>query len=87
MPRGRKKEKYIDVSKMRDIETYEHKDKKRSNNPAAGMAQYDKVAEEKKTYQYDPHLDPNLQWAGKKEGVSFDPHPRYIFTNPSNLIK
>jgi adenine-specific DNA-methyltransferase len=72
MPRGRKKEKYIDVSKMRDIETYEHKDKKRSNNPAAGMAQYDKVAEEKKTYQYDPHLDPNLQWAGKKEGVSFD---------------
>lgn len=26
----------------------------------------------KKTYQYDPHLDPQLQWAGKAEHASFD---------------
>ena len=26
----------------------------------------------KKTYQFDPHLDPQLQWAGKTEGLSFD---------------
>src|SRR5690606_9056546 len=26
----------------------------------------------KKTYQYDPHLDPQLQWAGKAEHTSFD---------------
>ena len=26
----------------------------------------------KKKYQYDPHLDPQLQWAGKKEHTSFD---------------
>ena len=25
-----------------------------------------------KTYAYDPHLDPQLQWAGKAEHVSFD---------------
>ena len=39
---ARKKEKpIIDVDKLREIETYDHKDKKRSNNPTVGMAQYD----------------------------------------------
>lgn len=28
--------------------------------------------EEKKTYQYDPHLDPQLYWAGKAEHTSFE---------------
>ncbi len=27
---------------------------------------------EKKTYQYDPHLDPQIQWGGKAEHISFD---------------
>ncbi len=26
----------------------------------------------KKTYAYDPHLDPQLQWAGKAEHTSFE---------------
>lgn len=72
MPRGRKKQDDIDVSKMRDIETYEHKDKKRTNNPPVGMAQHDTAPESKKTYAFDPHIDPTLDWAGKKEGLSFD---------------
>ena len=37
------------------------------------MAQHDKAEEKLKTYQFDPHLDPTLQWAGKAEGTSFDP--------------
>ena len=61
-----------DVDKMRDIETYTHDDKKRTNNPPVGMAQHDKSEEKVKTYQFDPHLDPTLQWAGKAEGASFD---------------
>ena len=61
-----------DTSKMRDIETYTHDDKKRTNNPPVGMAQHDKAAEKVKTYQFDPHLDPELQWAGKAEGTSFE---------------
>lgn len=61
-----------DVDKMRDIETYTHDDKKRTNNPPVGMAQHDKSEEKVKTYQFDPHLDPTLQWAGKAEGTSFD---------------
>src|SRR5262249_33438644 len=28
--------------------------------------------EEKKTYAYDPHIDPSLQWAGKAERTSFE---------------
>jgi adenine-specific DNA-methyltransferase len=27
---------------------------------------------ESKTYQYDPHLDPQLIWAGKAEHTSFE---------------
>ena len=30
------------------------------------------VSKKVKTYQFDPHLDPTLQWAGKAEGMSFD---------------
>ena len=72
MPRGRKKQEDIDISNMRDIETYDHKDKKRANNPPVGMAQHDTTPETKKTYAFDPHIDPQLDWAGKKEGLSFD---------------
>ena len=61
-----------DTSKMRDVETYTHDDKKRTNNPPVGMAQHDRSEEMVKTYQYDPHLDPTLQWAGKAEGTSFE---------------
>lgn len=69
MPR---KAAVTDADKMRDIETYIHDDKKRTNNPPVGMAQHDRSEEKMKTYQYDPHLDPTLQWAGKAEGMSFD---------------
>lgn len=61
-----------DISKLRDIEHYVHDDKDRVNNPPVGMAQHDKAAEKVKTYQYDPHIDPTLQWAGKAEGMTFD---------------
>ncbi len=56
---------------LRDIDYYDHSDKKRANNPKVGMSRYDKVAEESATYSYDPHIDPSLQWAGKKEREEF----------------
>lgn len=67
-----RKAKEVDTSKMRDVEAYTHDDKKRTNNPPVGMAQHDKSEEKVKTYQYDPNIDPSLQWAGKAEGLSFD---------------
>ena len=61
-----------DAEKMRDVDAYTHDDKQRTNNPPVGMAQHDKAEERVKTYQFDPHLDPALQWAGKAEGTSFE---------------
>lgn len=56
------------------IEQYEHKDKTRLNNPPVGLvdAHNDNGGQKKRTYQYDPHLDPQLQWAGKAEHTSFE---------------
>jgi adenine-specific DNA-methyltransferase len=58
----------------RPIEQYDHKDKTRVNNPQVGLVtpRTDPLATTHKTYFYDPHLDPQLQWAGKKEHLSFD---------------
>jgi len=61
-------------SNKKPLEQYEHKDKQRLNNPPVGLvdAHTDNGGQRKKTYQYDPHLDPQLQWAGKAEHTSFD---------------
>jgi len=59
---------------IRKIEQYEHSKDKRSNIPHVGLVTPDSDPDtgEKKTYEYDPHLDPQLQWTGKKEHTSFD---------------
>jgi adenine-specific DNA-methyltransferase len=56
-----------------DVEQYIHDEQKRLNNPPVGLvtAETDHV-NGKKTYHFDPHLDPQLVWAGKVEGLSFD---------------
>ena len=59
-------------TKMREVYDYEHGDKMRVNNPPVGMAQYDTRDEQMKAYEYDPHIDPSLQWAGKAEHTSFE---------------
>ncbi|MCK5509675.1 MAG: site-specific DNA-methyltransferase [Desulfobacterales bacterium] len=58
----------------KQIEQYEHSNKKRANNPPVGLvtSKSDPDTGEKKTYEYDPHLDPQLQWAGKTEHTSFE---------------
>ncbi len=59
--------------KKRVIESYEHKDKQRANNPPVGLVTpgTDPEGGEKSVYAYDPHLDPQLVWAGKAEHTSF----------------
>ena len=57
----------------RPVEQYDHKGKKRPNNPPAGLVDVKSDAGESgKTYTYDPHLDPTLVWAGKAERTSFE---------------
>ena len=57
----------------RNIETYAHADKERVNNPPVGLVtpETDRDAG-RKIYAHDPHLDPQLSWAGKAEHTSFE---------------
>lgn len=56
MAKKRKKSK-------KDIEQYAHSDKKRANNPPVGLVSPETDKDEgSKTYQYDPHVDPALQF-------------------------
>ena len=65
MPRRTRKPK-----EKKPIDQYDHKEASRANNPPVGLVtpETDRDAG-KKTYAYDPHLDPSLQ---------FDPHRSQI---------
>lgn len=56
------------------ITQYEHLSDVRANIPHVGLVTPDSDPDtgEKKQYQYDPHLDPQLVWAGKGEHTSFE---------------
>ena len=57
----------------RPIESYDHRDKDRLNNPPVGLVTPETDRDTgRKAYAYDPHLDPQLQWAGKAEHISFE---------------
>ena len=57
----------------RKIEHYTHPGKTRTNNPPVGLVTPDTDRDAgAKTYAYDPHIDPALQWAGKAEHTSFE---------------
>jgi len=60
--------------KKKPIENYNHKNKKRLNNPPVGLVtpQTDPESGKKTKYQYDEHLDPQLVWSGKAEHTSFE---------------
>jgi len=60
-------------SRKKPIEQYAHKGKQRANSPPVGLVTPATDKERgKKTYAYDPHLDPQLVWAGKAERTSFE---------------
>lgn len=54
------------------VKDYRFEDEKRKNIPDAGLASYYKEKRERRKYEYDPHLDPQLVWAGKAEHTSFE---------------
>jgi len=52
------------------IEQYDHKGKKRKNNPPVGLVTPDTDKDAgNKTYAYDPHIDPALQFDSKRKEV------------------
>ncbi len=57
----------------RAIAQYDHARAERVNNPPVGLVTSDTDRDTaKKTYAYDPHLDPQLVWTGKAEHTSFE---------------
>lgn len=67
-PKTSKKDPYRQVP----VEDYEHSGAKRTNNPPAGLAHLDREETPTKSLTYDPHLDPQMLWAGKVERASVD---------------
>lgn len=61
------------AKKRKNIQSYRHAGEKRANNPPVGLVtpQTDPDAGQKRTWAYDPHIGPALQWTGKAERTSF----------------
>ncbi|MEP6488505.1 site-specific DNA-methyltransferase [Microcoleus vaginatus GB2-A3] len=58
---------------QRTIAQYEHENEQRVNNPPVGLVTPDTDPDgDSKKYAYDPHLDPQLVWAGKAEHTTFE---------------
>ena len=55
------------------IAAYEHGERERANNPPVGLVTPETDPESAPgRYEFDPHLDPSLRWAGKAERTSFE---------------
>jgi adenine-specific DNA-methyltransferase len=55
------------------VEDFRHAEARRRNNLPVGITSTYEVRDRRTTsYQYDPHLDSQLQWAGKAEHTSFE---------------
>ena len=69
MPRGIKRS----AKKSTEIGKYTHEGQKRKNNPPVGLVSTttDKL-NGRTQYEHDPHIDPTLSWAGKKEGMTVE---------------
>jgi adenine-specific DNA-methyltransferase len=60
-------------SALDSLGQYQHEKQQRLNNPPVGLVTpTTDIDGESKTYDYDPHLDPQLIWAGKTEHTSFE---------------
>ena len=58
-------------TRKEDVDSYRHEDETRKNAVPVGLSSYDTSKPKPKRYDYDPHLDPQLIWSGKKEDASF----------------
>lgn len=69
---SRRQTKAEKVNKVVPVDDYEHLEAKRTNNPPAGLAHLDREDTPSARLTYDPHLDPQLIWAGKAERTEVD---------------
>ena len=63
MPKHRKPEK-------KPIDQYDHREASRTNNPPVGLVTPETNRDAgKKTYAYDPHIDPSLQFGPQRSQI------------------
>lgn len=55
------------AAKRKEVGDYRHEVATRLNNPTAALAREDLAPIPERTFMFDPHLDPQLVWAGKAE--------------------
>ncbi len=67
MPKKRRTSQDATITEPVEAYQYSKEEATRKNNPEVGLAIHDRAARESKQYTYDPHLDPQLVWAGKSE--------------------
>jgi adenine-specific DNA-methyltransferase len=75
LPKAPRKRRSAAPAKPADedrVDDYRHETASRLNLPEAGIATQDRSIAEKVEYKYNPHLDPQLVWAGKAEHTSFE---------------
>lgn len=53
------------AKKKKQVDDYRHDGARRLNNPPAALAREDLAEVPKRKFDYDPHLPPELWWAGK----------------------
>lgn len=58
---------------LKTLGSYKHDTEKRPNTPPVGLVSTatDPI-EGKREFSHDPNIEPSLNWAGKKEGMSFE---------------
>jgi adenine-specific DNA-methyltransferase len=55
------------ASKRKEVGDYRHEEATRLNNPTAALAREDLAPIPERTFSFDPHVHPQLVWAGKAE--------------------
>ena len=55
------------AARGKEVGDYRHENARRLNNPTAALAREDIAPVPHRTYSFDPHLPPELVWAGKAE--------------------
>ena len=59
-------------TKKKEVADYRHEEATRPNNPSAALARDDTAETPKVKYEFDPHRDPELVWAGKAEQTEIE---------------
>ncbi len=60
------------AGKAKEVADYRHDAATRLNNPTAALAREDVAPVPKRRFQFDPHVPPELVWAGKAEELEIE---------------